>query len=287
MADAVLATGFVLHTLALIVSVLWAAWSIQRHGWRKRSTRRLSYYMYVALHAVRLFWLAALARAGADATLDELELRSPTAAVLNRVALCLAFNAFSMLVFGWANVTSSGAGACARALPARRVFLLLNGAHWASHAGLCAALLAAAARGPSDRLRLLVRLDAALVVAFAAALAALAAAFGLMLSARFVQLAAAAADPTLGGYVTVKFNKVNVAWHVFCACFALRAVFLAAALPGVGPIVGRAHLYAFGYFTPGEARGRSRAGAECPAEPARWGICHSGWAPVRLLRLGL
>lgn len=253
--------GLAVYSVALSVSVLWAAWSIVRHGWRKRSTRRYTYYFYIALHAVRLWWLAALARSGVDGTLDESELLSPTVAVLNRLALCLGYNAISMVVFGWANVTSATAGPCGRALTARWVFAGVNLANWMLQAGLCAALCALAARGPSTRLTWLVQIDVALLVAFAAQLAVFATAFGLLLSSRFIELAAAAADPTLGAYVAVKFNKMNVAWHTFCACFALRAVFLAASLPGIGPVVGRAHYFWFGYYIPGVRR---HIGA-CPA----------------------
>lgn len=241
-----IAEGLALHALALSVSVLWLAWSVQRHGWRKRSTRRSTYYLYVALHSVRLWWLAALARSGADGRLGASELRSPTAAVLNRVALCLGYHAFSMIVFGWANVTSGGA------LRARWAFSALTGANWLSQAALCAALCATAGRGPPARAEALAQLDAALLVAFAALLSGCAALFGLLLSSRFIELAAAAADPTMGSYVAVKFNKVNLAWHAFCGCFALRAAFLAASLAGVGPAVSRAHYFWLGYYVPGK-----------------------------------
>mmetsp|Transcript_10120 Transcript_10120/g.24374 ORF Transcript_10120/g.24374 Transcript_10120/m.24374 type:complete len:332 (-) Transcript_10120:375-1370(-) len=246
-ADAVIWSGVAAHALALGVSVAWTAWSIRRHGWRKRSTRRYSYYLYILLHSVRLWWLAALARSHVGGTLDETELLSPATAALNRLALCLGHTAFSMIAFSWANVTGP------RLLPlsARHVFVGLNAVNWLTQAALFAALCALAREGPSARLTLLVRLDAAAIVGFSALLACASAAFGLLLSSRFVQLAAAAADPTLGTYISVKFNKVNIAWHTFCACFVLRAVFLSASLPGIGPRdVGRWHYFWLGYYLP-------------------------------------
>lgn len=98
--DSVLLTGIVAHGLTLCICVGWTGWSVYRHGWRKRSTRRFSYYLYIVLHALRLCWLVALSHSGVEGTLDMSELDSPTAALLNRVALCIGHNAFSMVVFG-------------------------------------------------------------------------------------------------------------------------------------------------------------------------------------------
>jgi hypothetical protein len=327
MLDWVIGGGLVAHGLTLAFTVGWTAWSIRRHGWRKRSTRRYSYYFYISLHLCRLVWLVALARTDvASGLLDESELQAPLVGALNRVALCLCHNAFSMVVFGWANVSTSAYNPYLPALSARRLFLALNLCNWLAQAALFApaAALCALGRGgmggggggmgddgmggmtgngdgwlagmgggrasafesardaiatganrtapalpplataahslathpPLDSgslVRVLLRVDVALLVAFAALLALASAAFGLLLSSKFVHLAAAAADPTLGTFVSVKFNKINIAWHAFCGCFGLRAVFLAASLPPLGPSgVGRGQYFLLGYYLPGE-----------------------------------
>jgi hypothetical protein len=144
---------------------------------------------------------------------------------------------------------------CVPAPSARRLFVVLNIANWASQAALLGVLLDLAPDGPSPRLAAWLAADVGLIAACAAVLSCAAAVFGMLLSARFVELAAAAADPSLGTYVSVKFNKINVAWHALCAAFALRAYALATTLPRFGPAgISRAHYYTFGYYVPGTTR---------------------------------
>lgn len=276
----VLVAGYVLYGGTLALSLGWTAWSIHRHGVWKRSTRRYSYYFYALLCAVRLAWLGTLARSPVDGTLSVDEFLSPGVSGLNRLALCLGHNAFSMVIFGWANVTAISYRSSAPMLTARRAFVGLNTINWAAHAGLYAAVHLAGfgrdADGGDARLAALTCLSVALLVAFAVVLTIAAAVFGMVLSMKFVQLAAAAADPTLGTYVSVKFNKINVAWHVFCVCFALRALCLGSSLP-LGFEVHPAHYLLFGYYLPGARARRARRPARgCHAHAARAWLSRRG-----------
>lgn len=194
-----LVAGVGVHSAALALTACWIAWSLFRNGVRKVSLRRYTYYGLLALHVLRLAWLTQL-----------LVGRPRAADSLDRAALCVGTATVSVIVFGWAGV------ACSSPTGRRPPGLLtavvgVNVAH--------CALQVVAAPGMAQRV---------VTAAFAGFLALMAAVFGMVVSMRFVQLAAMAADPGVGDYVSLKFNKINVAWHALCLCFAARA---AAVLP--------------------------------------------------------
>ena len=102
----------VLYAVALGIVLFWAGWSVKKHGWVRRSLRRFSYLIFVALLTSRLSWcvwvLVQLHAQPADCLEENcgvIALRSATAVALSHTAFCLWFLVFSMLVCGWADST--------------------------------------------------------------------------------------------------------------------------------------------------------------------------------------
>ena len=84
-----------LYCAALLLVLGWLCWSIQKHGPRKRSLRRYSYFVFAAFLAVRFGWC--VLRMMSDAMLAE---------TFDRLACCLNFLVISLLVCGWADSTT-------------------------------------------------------------------------------------------------------------------------------------------------------------------------------------
>jgi len=89
----------VVHVFGFGFVVLWSAHSVHKHGWCRRSLRRFSYGLFTLLAAVRVAWCAVLLQQPSSSE----AMRSLAAVTLTRVAFCLHYMAFSMLVCGWAD----------------------------------------------------------------------------------------------------------------------------------------------------------------------------------------
>jgi hypothetical protein len=48
------------YASGFVMVFIWTAWSINKHGWCRRSLRRFSYLLFLLMFAVRLVWCAVL-----------------------------------------------------------------------------------------------------------------------------------------------------------------------------------------------------------------------------------
>ena len=98
----------------------FAAHSVRRHGWRRRTLRRYSYVLFLSFTLCRALGcaLSLLQPAPSDAWQAARPLVVPPwPLVIDRLAFCSYFGGFSLLVCGWAD--SACAAACPRHAPAR------------------------------------------------------------------------------------------------------------------------------------------------------------------------
>ena len=114
--------AFVAYVVTTFVVCGFAAHSVRRHGWRRRTLRRYSYVLFLSFTLCRALGcaLSLLQPAPSDAWQAARPLVVPPwPLAIDRLAFCSYFGGFSLLVCGWAD--SACAAACPRhALPAPR-----------------------------------------------------------------------------------------------------------------------------------------------------------------------
>ena len=112
--------ALVAYVATLGVVFGFAAHSVRRHGWRRRTLRRYSYVLFLSFTLCRALGcaLSLLQPAPSDAWQAARPLvMPPWPLAIDRLAFCSYFGGFSLLVCGWAD--SACAAACPR-LPAPR-----------------------------------------------------------------------------------------------------------------------------------------------------------------------
>ncbi len=235
------ALAAVIYAAALGLVLLWAGWSVRKHGWARRSLRRFSYLLFILLLATRLAWcILLLARLHADPDSGEAAVHSAAAVTLSHLAFCLHFLAFSMLVCGWADSTyMMMAGRSLQPTAARSPtifyhlgtpFLAVNLLNAAFSVGTVLPLLwlewCESLAGPTPSGAHQLSRDALWVGrlargGFSLLLAVSSTAAGLAVSFKIRDIADV--EPALRSYAHAKMVKVALAAAVFCICSLIRA----------------------------------------------------------------
>lgn len=212
-----------LYAATLVLTLAWVWRSCTKHGLRKRSLRRYSYYVFVAFLASRVGWCA-----------FRITDQPVHAELCDRLALCLNFLVLSLLVCGWADSTTMMSSARSLQPVAIRpsdlfynfgpAFIVVN----LCQAGLSLGLLLPLAWCPLPRAVSTLRAGDAATGSFLLLLAVSSLAAGLAVSWKISHVASV--EPALRSFAQEKMRKVSLTAAVFFTCSLAHALLLAHAL---------------------------------------------------------